>query len=106
MYDLKWSASEKKLARRLYEQALHAELNEVLSEFKARAAKASTPEEMWAVGDFLEARRRAIDEKYDYRYSQLILVFSRLVREGRIQREQFEDLSQEKRAIIDHISSL
>lgn len=35
MYELKWSESEKKLARRVFEAALAAELAEVMANFKA-----------------------------------------------------------------------
>ena len=44
--------------------------------------------------------------KYDYRYSQLILVFSRLLREGRIREEQLAGLSEEKLSYIRRVLSL
>ena len=65
MHDLKWSASEKVLARRVFEAALAAELAEVLAELKAKAAAAALAEDVWAIEGFLRERRRAIDEKYD-----------------------------------------
>lgn len=46
------------------------------------AAAAQTPGDMWPVEHFLNQRRRELDAKYDYRYSQLIAVFGRLIREG------------------------
>jgi hypothetical protein len=106
MHDLKWSPSEKKLARQVFEQALELELNEILVEFKHRAATASTAEEMWAVRAFLAAKQREIDDKYDFRYSRLILLFSRLVREGRIRREQLDGLSDEKLSFVERVLSL
>ena len=84
MYDLKWSESEKKLARRVFEAALTAELAEIMAEFKARAATAAEPDDMWSIQEHLQHKRREIDEKYDYRYSQLPLVFGQLLREGRM----------------------
>jgi hypothetical protein len=80
MFNLTWSKAEKALTRELFELALAAELAETLAEFKAKAAAASRPEDMWAMLDELDARRRDIDRKYDYRYSQLILVFGVLLR--------------------------
>ena len=106
MYNLKWSESEKKLSRRLFEAALEAELAEVIAEFKAKAVGATTPDEMWAVQGYLAHKHREIDEKYDYRYSQLLLVFSRLVREGRLKEAQLHGLSEEKRTYIHRILSL
>ena len=49
---------------------------------------------------------REIEQKYDYRYSQLILVFGRLVREGRIAEEQLRGLSEEKLSYIRRFVSL
>ncbi|MBP6337627.1 MAG: hypothetical protein KA375_08530 [Vitreoscilla sp.] len=105
MHDFKWSDSEKKLARRLFDAALQAELAEVLAELKRQAEAATTPDAMWDVEDYLTRRRRDIDQKYDYRYSQLILVFGWLLREGRLQPDQFAGLSEEKRAAIQRFLS-
>jgi triphosphoribosyl-dephospho-CoA synthetase len=106
MYDLKWSESEKKVARRVFDAAVAAELSEVMADFKARAAAASEPDDMWSTQEFLYRKRREIDEKYDYRYSQLLLVFGRLLREGRIHEAQLSDLAEEKLSYIRHIVSL
>ncbi len=72
-HDLKWSQSEKKVARRVYDSALEGELAEIMAEFKARATAVRTPDEMWELEGYLSAKRREIHEKYDYRYSRLIL---------------------------------
>lgn len=106
MHNLKWSASEKKLSRRLFETALEAELSEVMAEFKSKAASLDVPHAMWELEGYLAHKRRAIAEKYDYRYSQLLLVFSRLVREGRLREEQLHGLSEEKLSYIQRILSL
>jgi hypothetical protein len=50
---LKWSESEKKLSRRVFEAALEAELSEILAEFKSKAAAAATAEAMWALEEYL-----------------------------------------------------
>ena len=104
--NLKWSESEKKLSRRVFEAALTTELAEIMSDFKSRAAQLSTPQDMWDLEDYLVRKRRMIDEKYDYRYSQLIFVFGRLVREGRIQESELNGLSKEKLEYIMRIVSL
>jgi transcriptional/translational regulatory protein YebC/TACO1 len=106
VYDLKWSESEKKLSRRVFEAALHAELADMIAKFKAKASAVTTPDDMWAVQDFLAKNQREIEQKYDYRYSQLILVFARLVREGRITEEQLQGLSEEKLSYIRNIVSV
>jgi len=106
MHDIKWSEAEKQIARRVFNAALQAELAEIMSNFKVQAATIATPDEMWAIQDFLFRKRREIDEKYDYRYSQLLLVFARLVREKRVREEELQGLSAEKLSYINRILSL
>lgn len=82
MHHLKWSGSEKKVARRAYEAALDKALAEVMDEFKEMAAAASTPSDMWDVEAYLREKRRDLDNIFDYRYSRLLFAFARLIREG------------------------
>jgi hypothetical protein len=96
MRDLKWSASEKKIARRAYEAAAESMLARVVADFKARAAAVATPSEMWAIEDHLRQQRWKIEEMLDYRYSQLPLVFARLIAEGHLDEAQLSGLSEEK----------
>lgn len=101
-----WSPAEKKIARRVFDAALHHELAEVMQKFKSMAAKAAEPDDLWATEAFLTRARNSIDKKYDYRYSQLVFVFGRLLREGRISKEQLAGLSEEKMQCITRISNL
>jgi len=80
MHDLKWSEREKKVARRVFETALQQELGEAMAEFKEKAVRALEPADMWAIEEWLAHRRRDIDTKYDFRYSQLVIVFGKLLR--------------------------
>jgi hypothetical protein len=98
--DLKWSPSEKKIARRAFDTALESALARVMAEFKRKANTVSTPSEMWEIEDYLHQQRREIDETFDYRYSQLPLVFARLIREGRLDEGLLAGLSEEKREVI------
>jgi Photoprotection regulator fluorescence recovery protein len=101
-----WTESERKIARRVFEAALQRELAATLAEFKRRAATANEPEDMWAIQEYLAGMRREIDSKYDYRYSQLDLVFVRLLREGRIEEEELSGLSEDRLAYIRRVASL
>jgi len=100
MFDLRWTTSEKKLARRAFDAALDRVLAETMAEFKARAAAVTTPAEMWDLGDDLHRKRKAIDQVFDYRYSQLPLVFARLINEGFLGEEELNGLSDEKLEVI------
>jgi hypothetical protein len=44
--DVKWSSSEKKIARSAFDTALESALAKVMAEFKRKANAASTPSEM------------------------------------------------------------
>lgn len=106
MYLFKWSSSEKKIARQAFDMALSAELAEIMAEFKRRAVAVSTPEEMWSVQEFLQRKGDEINAKYDHRYSQLPLVFGRLVREGRVSESQLVGLAEDKLSSIRNIATL
>jgi hypothetical protein len=56
-----WSDREKKIASRVFEGALAAELAEVLADFKARAAAAIAPDDMWSIHERLFHTKREID---------------------------------------------
>ena len=106
MHDLKWSASEKKIARRVFDTALQQELGEIMTKFKEMAARAEKPADMWAVENWLYRQRRDFDTKYDYRYSQLVSVFGRLLRESRVTKEQLVGLGGDKLSYIERIATL
>ena len=82
MTDIKWSQKEKSVSRAVFEKALKNECNEIIETVKKKATNLSEPKEIWELEDYLYEKRKEIDNKYDYRYSALILVFGRLVREG------------------------
>lgn len=105
MIDLKWSEAEKKIARRAFDAAVKNECAAVMQKFKGLAAKAENPEDIWAIHDYLAEQRRSIDRKYDYRYSQLIVLFGRLLRENWIEDKDLEGLREEKLDAIRHIAS-
>ena len=106
MEHLTWTEAEKKVARRVFNAALQRELTEVMAEFKRQAAGASNPDDMWSVQEYLAEARRQIDTKYDFRYSQLLIVFGRLLRENRIEEGDLIGLSDEKLRHVRGVASL
>jgi hypothetical protein len=99
-HDLKWSPSEKKVARNAFDAALESALAKVMAEFKRRAEAAATPSDMWAIESYLRQQRREIDETFDYRYSQLPFVFARLIHAGHLDESRLGGLSEDKLEII------
>jgi hypothetical protein len=106
MDQLKWSDREKKIAHAVFEAALQQELAEIIAKFKAQADRVQTPDALWQLEDWLAQQRRHVDDRYDFRYSQLILVFASLLREGRITRLQLDGLAPDKLAFVDGLASL
>ena len=100
MFDLKWSQSEKRIARRAFEQALDRELTALIQETKKRVNQVSAPDELWEVEHWLTERRREIDETYDYRYSVLPVVFAKLLRRRTLSGSDLNGLGPEKVDLI------
>ena len=49
MSDIKWSQSEKKAARAVFDAALQRECAAILSRLKELATSAKTPQDMWEI---------------------------------------------------------
>jgi len=106
MQDFTWSPKEKQLARTVFEHAAAVEEQELLEDFKTKAAALKNLEDLWSLQFAIRDSEREYQQKYDYRYSQLIHVFGRLVREGRISIDALHGLSEEKLKYIERIASL
>jgi len=52
--------------------------------------------DLWDLEHYLTERRKQIDRKYDFRYSQLTLVFGRLLYETRLSEEDLRGLREDK----------
>ena len=100
MHHETWSKSEKAIARRAYDQAHDRELAALADEVRRRAQRITEPRHIWALHDFLTRKRKEIDQKYDYRYSQLVFVFARLIRDGWLSEDELAGLAEERLAKI------
>ena len=106
MNDFKWSNAEKQVAKRAYDAAHEREYAKLIEKTREMAGKMHEPGDLWRLHDFLARTLKEIDEKYDYRYSQLIMVFARLVHQGWLSRDELEGLHADKLAKIELILSL
>ena len=100
MNDITWSKREKQIARRAFDRAYQGECAELLAKVREMAGAAQGPHDLWQIHDFLDDKRREIDEKYDYRGSVLVLVLGRLAHEGRVALEDLDGLGEDKLARI------
>ena len=91
-----WSRSEKTIARKAFDAALGRELHEVIQEAKKMASQIQQSSDLWDLEHHLTERRKEINHKYDYRYSQLTHVFGRLLYEKRLHEDELRGLREDK----------
>jgi hypothetical protein len=95
-----WSRSEKIIARTAFDAALGRELHEVIQEAKKIASQIQQSSDLWDLEHYLTQRRKEIDRKYEYKYSQLTHVFGRLLHEQRLCEEELRGLREDKLKLI------
>ena len=103
MRDLKCSKTEKQIAKKAFEKAYERECGDLAKKIQSEAEKIKEPADIWRLQHFLNKKVREIDNKYDYRYSVLILMFARLIKDGWLMIDDLKGLGQEK---IDRIAAL
>jgi hypothetical protein len=91
-----WSRSEKALARKAFDAALGRELHEVIQEAKKMASQIQQSSDLWDLEHYLTERRKEINRKYDYRYSQLTHVFGKRLYEKRLREDELRGLREDK----------
>jgi hypothetical protein len=96
MLDLKWSHSEKVVARRAFDLSLQRELDSLIREVKQRASRIESPKDLWDLESWLSDCREDIGQTYDYRYSVLPIVFAKLLNKGTLSEEDLTGLQQDK----------
>lgn len=105
MREFTWSPAQKKAARAAFDLALAKELRAIRQEAEAILRNSADDHAIWHVHDYLSDRRQEIDQKYDYRYSRLMLVFSRLVSEGWLTLDDLSGIGSEKVDVIRNVMS-
>jgi hypothetical protein len=106
MITINWSSAEKKIAKQAFDAALNREYAALLDQLKRSAAKAENRDDIWNINDYLTEQLKLINQKYDYRYSQLFLVFGHLLRDKWLEEKDIAGLAEEKREEIHRIAAL
>ena len=106
MNDFKWSGAERQVAKRAFNAALEREYAKLTHQVREMVGRMQEGADLRRLHDFLTDKRREIDNKYDYRYSQLIMVFARLIHQGWLSFEELEGLHEDKLEKIKLILSL
>lgn len=102
--DMKWSPTEKKVARIAFDLAYNREMEEIRKTLRDKVQNLQSNESVWQLENYLSDRRKIIDRKYDYRYSMLILVFGKLLEEGYLLEADITELSDDKIKAIKNVS--
>jgi hypothetical protein len=77
-----WTPAEKKAARKAFDDALGRNLSAIIAEAKRRMVSVADPSDLWELEAYLTESRKTVDRVYQYRYSDLLRVFSILIRDG------------------------
>lgn len=104
--ETEWSQVEQNIAQVAFDKAYDREINALIKEINEKASVISQIEDVWGMHDYLSARRHDIDGKYDYRYSVLVFVFARLVKEGWLQLDDLEGLEASKLKKVTALSRM
>jgi hypothetical protein len=94
--EMRWSKSERTIARKAFDRALNHELQEVIKQAKQMAAEVKEPSDLWDLEQHLTQRRKEINRKYEYRASKLSFVFGTLLHEGRLTEHDLRGLGEDK----------
>ena len=76
--EVTWTATEKKIARRTFDKAFERHCTKITEEARRMLENVSAPSDIWRVQEYLSEKRKTVDRIYQYRYSDLLLVFARL----------------------------
>jgi hypothetical protein len=95
-----WTPVEKKAARRAFDKALARDLSAIIAEAKRRMVNVADPSDLWELEAYLTESRKTVDRVYQYRYSDLLRVFSILMRDGWLKEADLVGLQPDKIADI------
>lgn len=95
-----WTPAEKKAARRAFDEALGRHLSAIIAEAKSRVANVVDTSDLWELETYLTESRKTIDRIYQYRYSDLLRVFSILMRDGWLKEADLVGLQPDKIAEV------
>jgi hypothetical protein len=95
-----WTPAEKKAARRAFDEALGRNLSAIIAEAKRRMVNVADPSDLWELEAYLTESRKTVDRVYQYRYSDLLRVFSILMRDGWLKEADLLGLQPDKIADI------
>lgn len=95
-----WTDQELELARRVFERALHREVEALIETLRSQTAALRGRDDVWQLHDFLSIQRHAIEGRQEFQLNGLLFVFADFVREGLASLDELDGLSADKLAKI------
>ena len=99
--DFTWSKTEKKIAKQAFDLAYERKCQKLIEQIKNHSLSES--DDIWRLGAYIKKQQKEVDRLFDYRYSQLILVFSLLIQKNLLSLEELDGLNEEKMDTIKKI---
>lgn len=101
--NISWSKKDKEAARSLYETAKKRDYQKLI--LSIRNFSFEIDENIWELKEFLDAKAKEFDAKYDYRYSMLPLLLALYIEEGLLNINDLEVFSAKiKNHILDTLN--
>ena len=98
----KWTKTEKKIAKKVFDLAKSRAYQDLIDTINSKVINSQN--QIWELRDLLNEKAKEFDDKFDYRYSQLLILFMRYINEGLLGIEELEGLSENKIDIIRDIT--
>jgi hypothetical protein len=95
-----WSETEKQIAHEALSKAYVRETKALIAEISEKASHITQVNDIWALNDYLNAKRYDIDGKYDYRDSTPVFVLAKLIKEGWLHSHELAGLTPDKTAKV------
>lgn len=99
-----WTDSEQRVARQAFDLAYGRAIQELVQTVQQRAGSLSTPEQVWALHDFLSIERHTMEGRFDFRLDGILFVFASLVKDKLLQLTELDGLAADKLAKINAMS--
>ena len=104
MIEFKWTKAEKQIAKEAFDRAYQRESTALIKEINEY--KLEQPDDIWSLSQMLQEREKEINNIYDYRYSQLTIIFGILIKRESLSIDELDGLSQDKLEQIKRINDL
>jgi len=97
-----WTKAEKQIAKKVFNLAKSRAYQDLIDTINSKVINSQN--QIWELRDLLNKKAKEFDDKFDYRYSQLLILFIRYINEGLLSIEELEGLSEDKIYMIRDIT--